>query len=49
MVTSNIEAAIKGVKYIIIPLPAFCPQIYAELLADHVEDGQIILLLPHIW
>lgn len=50
MVTSNIKAAIKGVKYIIIPLPAFCHKFYAELIADYVEDGQIILLLPgHIW
>ncbi|WP_158734686.1 NAD/NADP-dependent octopine/nopaline dehydrogenase family protein [Alteribacillus sp. YIM 98480] len=58
VVTSNIRKAISGAEIVFIPLPAFTHKEYAELLAPHVEPGQIYILLPgslgtlefaHIW
>lgn len=45
MVTTDIAEAVKGVKYIIMAVPAFGHSYYADLLIDHLEDGQIILIL----
>jgi opine dehydrogenase len=45
-VTTDIREAIAGTEVIFIPLPAFTHRIYAELLADCVEDGQVIVLAP---
>ena len=45
MVTTDISEAVKGVKYIVIAVPAFGHSYYADLLVDHLEDGQIILIL----
>ena len=45
-VTSDIAEAVKGAEVIFLPLPAFTQEFYANLLADYVEDGQIIVLTP---
>ena len=45
MVTTDIVEAIKGVKYIVIAVPAFGHSYYADLLIDHLEDGQKVLIL----
>ena len=46
-VTSDIDDAISGVKYILIVTPAFAHQAYAELLKDRVDkDRQIIVVYP---
>lgn len=45
-VTSDITAAIAGAEIILIAVPAFAHKDYAELLAPHVQDGQIVVLLP---
>jgi opine dehydrogenase len=46
VITTDIDEAISGAEVIFIPLPAFTHRTYAELLADHVKDGQIIVLVP---
>ncbi|HLS66925.1 MAG TPA: NAD/NADP octopine/nopaline dehydrogenase family protein [Pseudogracilibacillus sp.] len=46
LATDRIEEAIKGVKLIVIPLPAFTQESLAEQLAPHLEDGQVIYLAP---
>lgn len=46
MVTSNLEEALAGVTYILVAVPAFAHKAYADLLAPHIRDGQIIFLLP---
>ena len=45
-VTSDIAEAVKGAEVIFLPLPAFTHDYYADILADVVEDGQIIVLTP---
>ena len=45
-VTSDIAEAVKGAEVIFLPLPAFSHDYYAEMLADVVEDGQVIVLTP---
>lgn len=45
-VTTDIAEAIQGADIIFIPLPASAHRNYAELLADHVTDGQVIVLMP---
>lgn len=46
MVTSDIEAAIDGVKYIAIVTPSFAHEAYAKLLKGKVKKDQIIVLYP---
>lgn len=46
MVTSNLEEAIKGVKCILVAVPAFAHIPYAEMLAKVVQPGQIVLVMP---
>jgi len=45
-VTSNIEEAIEGVRYIAIVVPAFAHRNYANLLKGKVSKEQIIILYP---
>ena len=45
-VTSDIAEAVKGAEVIFLPLPAFSHDYYADILADVVETGQIIVLTP---
>lgn len=46
-VTSDIDEAIAGVRYILIVTPAFAHKAYAELLKGRVDkDRQVILLYP---
>lgn len=46
MVTSDIEKAIDGVKYILIVTPAFAHKNYAQLLKGKVKGDQIIVVYP---
>ncbi len=46
MVTTDIEEAVKGVKVLMVVLPAFGHKPMAEQLAPCLEDGQIIVLNP---
>ena len=46
MVTSDIAQAIKGVEVIFLPLPGFVIASYTRLLAPHLEDGQIVVMIP---
>ncbi len=46
MVTSDLAQAIKGVKYIFLAVPAFAHDGYAEKLAQLVQPGQVITILP---
>ncbi len=46
MVTSDLAQAIAGVKYIFLAVPAFAHGVYAEKLAELVQPGQIITILP---
>lgn len=46
MVTSDLAAAIEGVKVILVAVPAFAHAAYAEKLAEVVTAGQIVLVLP---
>ncbi len=46
MVTSDLAAAIEGVKVILVAVPAFAHAAYAEKLAEVVTAGQIVVVLP---
>lgn len=46
LVTSDLEAAIDGVKVILVAVPAFAHGPYAEKLAQVVKPGQIVMVLP---
>jgi opine dehydrogenase len=45
-VTTNIAAALEGAKIVFIVTPAFGHKTMAELCTPHLEDGQIIVLMP---
>ncbi|MCP4402849.1 MAG: dehydrogenase [bacterium] len=45
-VTTNIANALEGAEIIFVVTPAFGHKSMAELCAPHVEDGQIIILMP---
>lgn len=45
-VTSDIEAAVDDVAVIFIPLPGFAVSPYAKLLAPHLRESQIVVLMP---
>lgn len=46
MVTSDVKAAIQGVKLIMVVTPAFTHKMIAEACWDALEDGQIVVLNP---
>lgn len=46
MVTSDIDEAIKDIKYILIVAPAFAHDNYARLLKGRVDENQVIVLYP---
>ena len=46
LVTSDIREAIEGVEIIFIPLPGFAVTPYAQILAPHLEEDQIVLIIP---
>ncbi|MDF9824941.1 opine dehydrogenase [Breznakia sp. PF5-3] len=46
MVTSNLEEAIKDVEFILVAVPAFAHNVYAEKLKRLVKPGQIVFVLP---
>jgi len=45
-VTSDIDAAIDGVRYILVVTPAFAHDAYARLLAGRVASDQVIIVYP---
>lgn len=46
LVTTDMAAAVKGADVVLCHLPAFAHAHVAEELADCVEDGQVVVLLP---
>ncbi|MGD9290799.1 MAG: NAD/NADP octopine/nopaline dehydrogenase family protein, partial [Desulfobacterales bacterium] len=46
LVTSDIAAAIEDVEVIFIPLPGFTASPYARLLAPHLTEDQMVVLMP---
>ena len=46
LVTTDMAAAVKGADVVLCHLPAFAHAPVAEQLADCVEDGQVVVLLP---
>lgn len=46
MVTSDIDEAIAGVKYILVVTPAFAHEGYARLLKGKVSEEQVVVLYP---
>ena len=46
LVTTDIEAAISNVEVIFIPLPGFTISAYGRLLAPHLTEDQIIVIMP---
>lgn len=46
MVTSDLNEALKDVKYILVAVPAFVHGAYAKKLAEVVKPGQIVFVLP---
>lgn len=46
MVTSDIEAAVKGKRVIFVVVPAFAHKELAAKMSPYLEDGQIIILNP---
>ncbi|MGD2271698.1 MAG: NAD/NADP octopine/nopaline dehydrogenase family protein [Desulfobacterales bacterium] len=45
-VTTDIVAAIKDVEVIFIPLPGFTISAYAKLLAPHLTEDQVVVIMP---
>ncbi len=46
LATTDLAAAVKAAKLIVIPLPAFSQREIARALAPHLQDGQILYLPP---
>ncbi|MCD6580175.1 MAG: NAD/NADP octopine/nopaline dehydrogenase family protein [Desulfuromusa sp.] len=46
LVTTDIDQAIAGVKYILIVTPAFAHEGYAKLLKGRVNEDQVVVLYP---
>jgi opine dehydrogenase len=46
MVTSDLEQAIEGVKYILIVTPAFAHETYAKMLKGKVSTDQVVVIYP---
>jgi opine dehydrogenase len=45
-VTTDILSAIEGVELIFVIMPAFGHKTIAEICAPHLEDGQVVILMP---
>ncbi len=45
-VTSDIGEAVEGVEVIFIPLPGFAVSPYAKILAPHLKESQLVVLMP---
>ncbi|MFH0914295.1 MAG: NAD/NADP octopine/nopaline dehydrogenase family protein [Chloroflexota bacterium] len=43
LVTTDFAAALKGVSYIMLTIPAIGIKRFCELIASHLEDGQVLL------
>ena len=48
-VTTNIGEAVKGVEVIVISVPAYRQMAFFEPLAEKLEDGQIVVIVPGNW
>lgn len=46
MVTTDLQEAIADVKLILVAVPSFAHNSYAQKLAEVVKPGQIVLVLP---
>ncbi|NOY07738.1 MAG: dehydrogenase [Spirochaetes bacterium] len=46
LVTTDIKKAIEDVEIIFIPLPGFVINTYGELLAPHLKEGQLVVIMP---
>jgi opine dehydrogenase len=46
VVTSDIDEALEGAEVILVAVPAFAHRNYAHLLANKVQPGQLVVLLP---
>lgn len=46
LVTSDLAAALDGVRLVLVAVPAFAHGVYAEKLAEVVRPGQIVVVLP---
>ena len=46
LVTSDIEEAVKDAEIIFIPLPGFTISTYARLLAPHLTEDQMVVIMP---
>ncbi len=46
LVTSDIREAVQEVEIVFIPLPGFAITPYAQILAPHLEEDQIVLIVP---
>ncbi len=42
LVTTDIEKAIKGAKFILVAVPAFAQEVFFKEIIPHLEDGQIV-------
>lgn len=49
MVTTDLRKAVKDVDIVLIAVPAYGHMAFYELLAEHLENGQIIVTLPGNW
>ena len=45
-VTTNLEAAVDGAEFILVAVPAFAHEMYAQKLAPIVQENQIVFVLP---
>lgn len=46
LVTTDLAAAIRDVEVIFIPLPGFTISNYAKILAPHLTENQMVVLMP---
>jgi opine dehydrogenase len=46
LATTDVEQAVKGAEILFVITPAFGHKVMAEAVAPHVQDGQIIVLMP---
>jgi opine dehydrogenase len=46
LVTTDLAAAIRNVEVIFIPLPGFTVSNYAKLLAPHLTENQVVVIMP---
>jgi opine dehydrogenase len=46
LATTDIQAAVRGVDVIMLIVPSFAQEIFLKLVAPHLEDGQLLFILP---